>query len=59
MPAVRIPKAPPALVEFTPPPKNPAVRHQKVMSRKKKSDASATEDFRLATRNINVTILHS
>jgi hypothetical protein len=52
-----IPKAPPALVAFVEGAKNPAASNQKVMSRKKKRDASAMEDLRDAMRKMKVTIL--
>jgi hypothetical protein len=37
--------------------KNPAARSQKVMSKKKKRDARATEDLKVARRKIKVMIL--
>jgi hypothetical protein len=56
MPAVRIPNAPPALVQLTEDASSPAQSSQKVTSRKKKRDERAMEDLRVAMKKSRVTM---
>jgi len=57
--AVRIPKAPPALVVLILPVKSPAAKQKKVTVKKPNNDIKATDDFRLARKKMKVTIPHA